>query len=256
MSYYFISVGGTGAKILEALTHLTVAGLFYYLGKVLKALHNAKFYTSDMLPKVFVGGNGSRIFNWLRPNRGYRAVLKEMLILASEWEKDRCGGFSLTLSGQPKVEVASGMISSQDIDFYNEDGIKSDLSSKFSGRYTQNAVIAGASFDAKDSKHSAEDFLNETDIEQGIKIDAKLTEFITFLRAFNKSSKELYDSNTIIADSIIHNIYDATCGFYGNQKIPVDTEPEKKEQKRKKISVEPIFIVELREFIKNARRLS
>lgn len=27
MSYYFISVGGTGAKILEALTHLTVAGV-------------------------------------------------------------------------------------------------------------------------------------------------------------------------------------------------------------------------------------
>ena len=27
MSYYFISVGGTGAKILEALTHLSVAGV-------------------------------------------------------------------------------------------------------------------------------------------------------------------------------------------------------------------------------------
>lgn len=237
------------------LAHLAVAGLFYYLGKILKALRNAKFYTSDMLPKVFVGGNGSRIFNWLRPNKGCRAVLKEMLALASEWEKDKCGGFSLTLSGQPKVEVASGMISSQDMDFYNEDGIKSDLSSKFSGRYTKNAVIAGASFDVKGSKHSAEDFLNETDIEQGIKVDAALTEFVTFLSAFNKSSNGLYDGNTLIADSTICNIYNATCGFYGNQQIPNGTEPEKKEQKRKKISVEPIFIVELREFIKNARRL-
>ena len=247
----------TKAKACRALqiAHLAVAGLFYYLGKILKTLRIANLYTSDQLPQVFVGGNGSRIFKWLRPNSGCKAVLKEMLTLASEWEKDKCSGYKLTLSSQPKVEVASGMISLSDNNFYDEARIKSDLSSKFSSRYTQNAVITGASFDAKDSKHSAEDFLNETDIEQGIKIDAKLTEFATFLSAFNKSSKELCDSDTIIADGITHNIYAATCGFYGNQKIPDDTEPEKKAQKRKKISVEPVFIVELREFIKNARRL-
>ena len=27
MSYYFISIGGTGAKVMESLTHITIAGL-------------------------------------------------------------------------------------------------------------------------------------------------------------------------------------------------------------------------------------
>ena len=242
------------ARALQ-LAHLAVAGLFYYLGKILKALRAANFYTVDKLPQVFVGGNGSRIFNWLTQGMGlndrspYTAVLKEMLSDASGWETNKLGGFSLKLSATPKIEVASGMISPPHKGFYDENKIISDFSAKFDDRYTQNAVIAGARFSG-DSAHTAEDLLNETDIQQGIKIDGSLEEFKKFIRAFNKSAKlrRLY-SNGIVENekfaAVIQEVCRETCSFYDNQIGQDDTQ----------IVVEPIFIVELKEFIKNAKGL-
>ncbi len=49
-------------------------------------------------------------------------------------------------------------------------------------------MIVGAKF-SDDFAHTAEDFLNETDIQQGIKIDDTLDEFKKFIRAFNKFAK-------------------------------------------------------------------
>lgn len=242
------------ARALQ-LAHLAVAGLFYYLGKILKALRAANFYTVDKLPQVFVGGNGSRIFNWLTQGMGlndessYTAVLKEMLSDASGWETDKLGGFSLKLSETFKIEVASGMISPRPMGFYNKNKIIKEFSAKFDDRYTRNAVIAGARFSG-DSAHTAEDLLNETDIQKGIKIDGTLEEFKKFISVFNKYVK-LYDldSNGIVENekfaAVIEEVCSATCGFYDNQ-IGQDLG---------KISVEPIFIVELKEFIKNAKGL-
>lgn len=238
------------------LAFLAVAGLFYYLGKILKALRAANFYTGNTLPQIFVGGNGSRIFNWLtqgmglRPGNPYTAVLEEILSDAADWQTTNLGGFSLQLSTTPKVEVASGMISPPPMAFFNKIAITKAFSAKFGERYTQTAVIAGAKFSG-DSAHAAEDLLNETDIQQGIKTDATLGEFKKFIRTFNQACK-LYDlpDNRIADDknfnAVIGAVYNATCGFYDNQIG----------QANNQISVEPIFIVELKEFIKNAGRLS
>ena len=173
-----------------------------------------------------------------------------MLSGASDWETNKLDVFSLKLSTTPKVEVADGMISPPPIGFYNENKIINGFSAKFGDRYTQTAVIAGAKFSG-DSEHSAEDLLNETDIQQGIKIDATLDEFKKFIRAFDKSAKfrRLYN-NGIAEDEkfadVVEEVYSATCGFYDNQIGQDDTA---------KISVEPIFIIELKEFIKNAKGL-
>ena len=237
------------------LAHLAVAGLFYYLGKILKALREANFYTSDTLPQVFVGGNGSRIFNWLtqgvelEDDSPDTEILKKMLADASDWASDKLDGFSLKLSKTPKVEVASGMILPPPMDFYNKNKIIEGFSRKFGDRYTQNAVIAGAKF-SSDSEHSAEDLLNEMDIQQGIQIDDTLDEFKKFIRAFNQFSKlhRLYN-NEIVENkkfaTVIDDVCDAACSFYDNQIGQADIE----------VSVEPVFIVELKEFIKNAKGL-
>ena len=47
MSYYFVAIGGTGAKVMEALTHLCIAGLLP---------SNERLYISAIDPDV---GNGN-----------------------------------------------------------------------------------------------------------------------------------------------------------------------------------------------------
>lgn len=244
----------TACRALQS-AQLAVAGLFYYLGKILKALHDANYYKSNTLPQIFIGGNGSRIFNWLTWGNDinksiFTAIFERILSKASGLQKDELGGFSLTLSEKPKIEIASGMIlpPPPNPNFFNQDQMDDNLSDAFGNRYSQNAVIAGAAFSTASehpSEHPSEDFLSNKDIQKGVTID-NLDEFMNFIHVFNEQGKKLYH-NGINEDAnfnhVIGAVHGATCGFYNNQKGQKDLD---------KISVEPVFIVELREFIKNA----
>ena len=51
-------------NVLQAAQFAT-AGLFHYLGELVKILHDFGTYRESKIPHVFVGGNGARIFRWL-----------------------------------------------------------------------------------------------------------------------------------------------------------------------------------------------
>ena len=249
------SANGNIPKILQQ-SQFAVAGLFYYLGKILSILHHPKigrgYYKENTLPRIFVGGNGSRIFHWLtggnsiQDNKGkmhpYLKVLEKMLVDASGLEARL---FRINLSGQPKVEVASGMISTLPKNaetFFDEEKIEEDLTQIFGERFTGNALFAGAEFTKDEENFSAEDFLTAQDISKGININS-LEEFSNFVRKFNEFKKGLWSNGISFDEDMAAEIMDQTEGFYVGH---IDSDPDE-------IFVEPVFIVELKNFMEMFR---
>ena len=78
------------------------------------------------MPDIFVGGNGSRILNWLTGGTFSNAnpfldVLKDTILDSSHLATD--SRFNIQFSERPKVEVACGMIETRptnDGEFFDE----------------------------------------------------------------------------------------------------------------------------------------
>lgn len=98
---------------LIQLTSLGMAGMYYYVGFVLKTLHKEGLYGRDEITPVYLGGNGSRLMHWL-DSTGRFTRHSEINELLSRMLS--CGsGFYDTevltrLSNNPKDEVACGLV--------------------------------------------------------------------------------------------------------------------------------------------------
>ncbi|MCG9891667.1 MAG: hypothetical protein MH252_11390 [Thermosynechococcaceae cyanobacterium MS004] len=98
---------------LIQLMTLGVAGLYYYVGLLLKALAAEGKYKTPEITPVFTGGNGSRLLNWLAEggefNRHCEAndLFSAMLSSASGFEDI---DVETKLSPLPKDEVACGLV--------------------------------------------------------------------------------------------------------------------------------------------------
>jgi hypothetical protein len=98
---------------LAQLITIGVAGLYYYAGLLLKVLHQEGKYTIPEITPVYVGGNGSRLFNWLAEGGQFdrhceaNDLFSAMLSLSSGFENI---GVKTALSPRPKDEVACGLV--------------------------------------------------------------------------------------------------------------------------------------------------
>jgi hypothetical protein len=100
------------------LTTVGIAGLYYYIGLLLRVLHSKTgnaVWNGTNLPDVYVGGNGSQIFHWLVPSGEFREdsrdanrLLREMLKKGSGFASSQ--PMSTILSQEPKDEVAYGLV--------------------------------------------------------------------------------------------------------------------------------------------------
>lgn len=225
-------------NVLQASQFVT-AGLFHYLGELIKILHDYGHYREKKIPHVFVGGNGARIFKWLTGGTEideniYLNVLEKIFVAASGLEGYK--KFYLHLSTQPKIEVAAGMIvdkPANDADFFDEDKINREMFGE-ADEIIYSAVLAGADFVQGGEIQSAGSFISAHDISEGINVD-KLQEFKIFVERFNKASKLwsegiIFDEEELIRD--VNNFF-----------------VDKKGRDVKKLSVEPIFIAEMKIFL-------
>jgi len=98
---------------LIQLIGLGVAGLYYYVGMILKILNEQKIYQSGDIPPVYLGGNGSRFLHWLMPTGKFdqfadvNKLFSRMLSLGSGFEDIQQ---KTVLSQNPKHEVAYGLV--------------------------------------------------------------------------------------------------------------------------------------------------
>ncbi|HEY9825847.1 MAG TPA: hypothetical protein V6D19_10390, partial [Stenomitos sp.] len=98
---------------LMQLMTLGIAGLYYYVGLLLKALYDEGKSKMPEITPVFIGGNGSRFLNWLAEGGEFSRhcevndLLSAMLSSASGFEDIHTNS---TLSPLPKDEVACGLV--------------------------------------------------------------------------------------------------------------------------------------------------
>ncbi|MBR0059920.1 MAG: rod shape-determining protein, partial [Selenomonadaceae bacterium] len=221
-------------NVLQAAQFAT-AGLFHYLGELVKVLHDYGHYREKKIPHVFVGGNGARIFKWLAGGAEldgniYLRVLENVFAAASGLEAYK--KFYLHLSPQPKIEVAAGMIvekPANDEEFFDEDKINREMFGD-ADEFIYSAVLAGAEFNQGGEQQAAA-FISAYDISEGVTINS-LREFKVFVERFNKSPKIWAEGINFDAEELIRDVNN----FF----------VDKKGRDVKKLSVEPVFIAELK----------
>jgi hypothetical protein len=108
---------------LVQLMTIGVAGLYYYVGTLLRTLNREGFYSRQAITPVYLGGNGSRLLNWLEhtgsfnDNSEIQKLLSRMLSLGTAMT-DKSGQTLIfpdskvktVLSSDPKDEVACGLV--------------------------------------------------------------------------------------------------------------------------------------------------
>ena len=101
---------------LIQLTAIGTAGLYYYVGILLKVLHKEGKYSKSEITPVYIGGKDSRFLNWLAEggsfdrNSEINELLGRMMSKGSDFEDTE----EVTrLSQRPQDEVACGLVLSQ-----------------------------------------------------------------------------------------------------------------------------------------------
>ena len=223
------------------LAQFAVAGIFYYIGGMVKLLHEIGVYESDSVPDVYVGGNGSRIFPWIcggtfTPANPYIEVFKDMLVDASGLSEV---GFNIILSETPKVEVARGMTEDKphhDALFFNQRQIAKDIFGGERGKdpLIANSVFAGDNFIIGDRASKKTEFISAYDVAEGITV-RNVDELRTFTAKFNESPN-IWAQKINISNTQFEWIKKTVQGAYADQ---VGRAPQN-------IFVESVFILEMK----------
>jgi len=99
---------------LIQLIAIGLSGLYYYIGIMLKVLHNEAKYQRPIATPVYIGGSGTFLLNWLdsaghfNEHSEINALLSEMLRLGSGFPSRSTIGTEI--SKHPKDEVAWGLV--------------------------------------------------------------------------------------------------------------------------------------------------
>ncbi len=92
-----------------------IAGLFYYVGLILRHLENAKDFNRN-LGAVYVGGNGSQLLHWADGGKYIKdgsltRLLRECLFAGAGWTAASAPkNVQIKLSAKPKQEAATGLV--------------------------------------------------------------------------------------------------------------------------------------------------
>ena len=224
-------------------SQMATAGIFYYLGEILKELRAKGIYEEDHVPDVFIGGNGSRIFSWITggsfaSDSPFLLVLKNMIIHASGLDEN--SRFTIKLSERPKVEVAAGMIERRphnDREFFDEEAQAKELFGSHVDEYIASSVLAGDAYEEDGEERSGSTFLSAYDISKGITVKS-LDSLKDFIMQFN-NDLHIWADGVVLSEDDEYDIQKRVNSYYVSEK----------DKDVKKIYVEPVFIMALRKTI-------
>ena len=165
---------------LIRLIALGTAGLYYYVGILLKVLHAEGKFSAEEITPTYVGGNGSRLLNWLDNsgtfdrNSEVNDLFSYMLSRGSDFEDTE----ELTrLSQKPKDEVACGLV-------------LSDTSLKGLKKRQKDPLIAGEVCEINGEQIEYDSRLEWGDTIRDFEIP-NLDHLFTFIDEFNLGIQEL-----------------------------------------------------------------
>jgi len=169
----------------EAVTHLRqhlalgVCGLFYYVGGVLRYLINEGRYRPE-LPNVFLAGNGSRMFRWLDIDKEgqINSLYKAMFSAGAHWPDQ---AFKVTVSDEPKLEAAYGLVSD-----WEPPGNKEPTSDE----QEKKGVLAGESFILEpEGALGWNTILTKEMLTKDLRPPKKLDRMLEFIDTFNQFAR-------------------------------------------------------------------
>lgn len=243
-------------KILIRNIAFALAGLFFYSGYILGYLKHENKYNSEDLPDCYIGGNGSKLLDWISrghftEDNGINNVLKfcfmrgvETSCPDIEFEEE----MKVCRSSKPKQEVAYGLVCDGNVLKDNSKQTAAEGGVMRRNRRSNQAVLGDNSIVV------AEKFLiagNEPEEEQrfvlskyeflkGIQITRDLPSLRNFLDEFNNAMEALGYPTIILSDKDITEIRKKV-----NQELSDKINAANGNEKN--LVAEPIFIMALRE---------
>lgn len=197
---------------LITLTAIGVAGLYYYVGLILKTLHGENKYSKPQITPVYVGGNASRFLHWLSPtgrydkNADFNKLLSLMLSKGSGFEDSQ---EKTQLSTRPKHEIACGLVLSQ-----------TELTGTTEN--TELEPIAGENFYVE-YHDDDEEFKEHKDWQSRLHLEGNITKFE--IPELNHLERFLYEFHAGLQSLKIQSIQPLAKSDYKPQK-PVDKNEE------------------------------
>lgn len=217
--------GQESVRRFISLIALGLAGVFYYVGLVLRCLANEKYYEGAM-PNLYIAGNGAKMFHWLAGGK-YKSdspvveLFRNVLSEASSF--NTTDNFFITVSPKPKAEAAFGLVSEKTI--LNE-SVKCD------------SLFSGEGFELGEKTFSYDQGLTDNMLSQGIKRVDTLDNIKTFLSVFDKYACSKNSAiDPIPLDSLVLGVV---------KKQVNENLSRLKGKPKDEIHIEPIFITALK----------
>jgi len=235
-------VSGTAALArLRSGIGMGIAGIFYYVGLIIRQLVNdRKFNAAEGIPNVYFGGNGSKMLHWLAsgrfdpssnetPDREISDLFRQVLKEAAGLEGDDFT-VSLTPISEVKHEVAYGLVIDRNLTVDDRE-----------------LVIAGENFATKSEGESRtwSTVLTPEVLSEGIDVTSDLDHLRTVIRLFNDFAA---DSGTLF-DSVPdeHRVIRAVREDVRNRLNELAGRP------KEKIDVESLFILAVKSYLDRIR---
>lgn len=204
-----------------------LAGLFYYVGLLLKHLSTKGLY-APTTPRIYVGGNGSRLFHWIQrgpfepqssPLKGFFA---DMVTVPGGVSSQ---GFSFELTREPKAEVAYGIV------------VESPLGVA-AGAVDASSVVSGEECTVRDTPVEV---LTASDFSTGVNVGqlSNLADFVDLFNRYARGRDWLLLPIAPVTD-ILRDVQDST----------LQSVAERRGQSQEEIELEPIFVMALRALLR------
>lgn len=206
---------------------LGISGLFYYVGLILNYLSRETRFRKTM-PNIYIGGNGSRILNWLangefKPDSDSCGHLKDILLTASGFDPRSL--FDLEITPKPKHEAAAGLV--------DERTILKSIERQFD-------FLAGEVFTENGENKAWTELLTAERLGDDLRSSNKLVEIETFIEEFNAGLGKALGQSVYFDAALRHKLAgDLNSGL---QNLAF-TDPGKR-------IVEPLFILVLKNLLK------
>jgi hypothetical protein len=218
---------------LRCMIALRLAGLFYYVGLMFRGM---RWTETGKLPRVYVGGNGCRVFHWIAPPEysdsdanPFHRLFAKCLLAGAGLEEDGAG-LKIVISRDPKSETACGLLYARE---QNLDGIRDG----------ESYLISGESFRTKSNAHTEVSTLSAETLskDEGVTVERleQLRRFAGIYHAFatrpGASALPLVDPERALAQA---------------EAYVADWCMDQGRKEAKDIVTEPLFILGLLEFVR------
>lgn len=205
-----------------------LAGVFYYIGQVLKYLESNNIYKKSV-PDIFIGGNASRLFHWLDGGKFSRTspinYLFKQILLHSSGFGSTDHNFRIEISPAPKAEAAYGLVQQTNL--------------RIETQGDKDEVIAGETFLENGESRDWHETMRQDSLHKGVDAPENLDRIHDFLATFNKHAGR----GTTRIEQVPQLVQDARKRLADKLKQFTGLEDPSE------IPVEPVFILALKHLL-------